>query len=243
MRRGQHHDVRRQATRGHDPPPDQLSLDAPGGSISRARATPSTTRSRANEPELATGHGAARPPRRVAVAGQDQFITRLEGRRRRRRTSARHVRLDAISASTAAQRAVRRRLGPRLPAGCGTAATAAGWRLLHARGVDDASPMWVNDLDVARPLRSVDHRHGRQPLWAGHRRAGAGHTRGPYTEPWAPRGVWLRCCRAHWLCAADGRAAQLAAWRDSCAGSPGALRAFMIGQVRQAMHPALDCHR
>ena len=231
-----------------DPAPDQLSLertwwlDFEGrGYTVHDQITGTTSRSWRLD--------MAPPARlgRVAVAGQDQFITRLEGapgvgvelRQGTVRLDA-DLRVDGALSELSAvdwdhdfqQVAGQLQLPP-------------GWRLLHARGVDDASPTWVTtwtllDLFVVLIIAMAGSR-----LWGWPTGVLALVTLGlTYTEPWAPRGVWLALLAAAALARVlpDGRAAQLARLARLLALAVLVLIAvpFMIGQVRQAMHPALE---
>jgi len=234
-----------------DPGPDRLSLQRTwwlnfDGSGYTLHDQISGTMSRSWRLEMA-------PPTvlgRVAVDGHDQFITRLgdapavgvEVRQGAVRLTA-DSRLDGAVTNLSAvtwdhdfqQVTGQLNLPP-------------GWRLLHARGVDDAAPTWVTtwtllDLFVVLIIAMAAGR-----LWGWPTGVLALLTLGlTYTEPWAPGAIWLAVLAAAALARVlpDGRLSQLVRLARLLAVVCLVIIAvpFMVQQVRQAMYPALELPR
>jgi len=231
-----------------DPAPDRLSLQRTwwldfdgGGYTLHDQITGTMSRSWRLEmtPPAVLG--------RVAVAGQDQFITRLGeapavGVELRQGT----VQLDADSRLVGAF--------TDLPAlswdqdfqqVAGQLNLPPGWRLLHARGVDDAAPTWVTtwtllDLFVVLIIAMAAGR-----LWGWPAGILAVLTLGlTYTEPAAPRAIWLAVLATEALARVlpDGRLSQLNKLGRLIALALLLITSvpFMVHQVRQAMYPALE---
>ncbi len=231
-----------------DAPPDQLALartlwlDFDGGGYTvHDRITGTLTRAWRLEmapPAL---------PGRVAVNGHDQFVTRLiDGGPAGVELRAGRLMLDADSRIDGAQRTLPavgwqhdvQSLTARLQ-------LPPGWRLLHATGVDRARPTWVATwtlLDLFIVLvtalataRLFGWTWGLLALLA------VGLS---YTEPDAPRGVWLAVLAAEALVrvvpeGAARRALQMARLAAVALLIVVAVP-FLVAQVRLAIYPALE---
>ena len=184
---------------------------------------------------------------RVAVDGADQFITRLEANAPAGvEIRAGGLRLDADSRLDGAART--------LPAVgwahdfqsvSGQLQLPPGWRLLHASGVDQARPTWVAtwtllDLFIVLIAALATARLFGWP-WGALALFAIGLS---YTEAAAPQIVWLAVLAAEALARVvpDGAARRLVALLRlaALAALVVTVLPFIIGQMRQAMYPALE---
>jgi hypothetical protein len=231
-----------------DPAPDRLALQRTlwldfdgGGWTVRDDVTGRLSRSWRLEmgPETTLG--------RVAVAGEDQVVTRLPG------AEGAGVELRqgelALEADSRVENA-----RARIPAVgwrqdfaevAAVAQIPPGWRLFHASGVDRAEPTWVTGwslLDLFLVLvaaLAVGRLFG--ALW------GAGALAAlvlAWTEPGAPQWSWLAVLAAEALVrvlpVGRARTALRAVRLVALAVLALVLVPFLVTQVRAAMHPALE---
>jgi hypothetical protein len=240
-----------------DPPPDQLSLrrklwlDFDGGGYTftdevtgalardgRLEMPPPVTLGRVSVHEA----GPAGPPR-----GKDRFITRLDDPR----TTGVELRRGPLKLSADGRLAGRRAEVPAVGWAHDMSNVSAtlflppGWRLLHAGGVDDASPTWVRHwtllelfLVVVTSL-AVGRLYG--PRWGALAALMLGLT---FPEAGAPRWAWLALLTAEALVRAlpPGHVRRGLTWARGAAGVALALVAvpFLVGHVRHGVFPVLD---
>ena len=235
-----------------DPAPDQLDLartwwlDFKGGGYSiKDRISGTLRRSWRMEMAEPTVLG------RVAVAGSDQFITALAPKPGEPKTAGIEIRQGAVQLDADSRL---ERTWFRLPAVGwnldfhqvrGQLNLPPGWRLIHAFGVDDASPTWVSrwtlfDIFILLIVAlSVGRLWSRRWGWLAFAAFAL-----CYHEPGAPRWVLVM------LLAAEALARALPAGKVQQASTycRAALRLalvlilvpFLITQVRVALHPQLE---
>jgi len=184
---------------------------------------------------------------RVAVNGSDQFITRLAADA----PAGVEIRAGAIDLDADSRLDGARRDLPAVgwehdfQSVAATLQLPPGWRLLHAGGVDQARPTWVGDwtlLDLFIVLITA-LAAGRLFGWPWGllTLAAVGLA---YTEPAAPRGVWLAVLALEALVRVvpDGTARRALALARvlALAALVVLVVPFLIGQIRQALYPALE---
>jgi hypothetical protein len=231
-----------------DPAPDQLSLERTlwldfdgGGYTLHDRITGTLKRSWRLE--------MASPARlgRVAVGGQDQFITRLAD------TAGTGVEVRQGKVEIDADARLPAMLGD-LPAvswnsdfqsAGGQLHLPPGWRLFTARGADDAEPTWVTawtlfDLFVVLIIALAMLRLWGL-IWGIVALLALGLT---FIEPGAPRWIWLAVLAVEGLVRVlpPGRLLRLARLTRIAVAAALVILAvpFMVQQARQGLHPSLE---
>lgn len=236
-----------QRRRGDDPPaPDRLSLqrelwlDFEGrGYSARDRITGTLARSWRLEAAPETKLG------RVAVDGVDQFLTALSS------GGSSGLEMRASGVSVVADSRVE---GRRLPATgwkhdfesvSARLHLPPGWRLLHAGGVDQASPTWVTSWSLLDLFLVLIAAAAFSRLWD--RRWGLAALAGvalAWHEPGAPRWAWLAALLFLALdrALAGGSAAKWAALARRAAWGILVLVCvpFLVKQARVALYPDLE---
>lgn len=231
-----------------DAPPDQLALartlwlDFDGGGYTlHDRVTGTLTRSWRLDMSPAVELG------RVAVAGRDQFITRLTTEAPpgvEIRSGALDLEADSrIDGATRVLPAVgwlhdfqsvsaQLQLPP-------------GWRLLYASGVDQARPSWISDWTLLDLFVVLITALATARLfgwgWGAVALLAVGVS---YTEPDAPQLIWLAVLAfeavVRFVPAGTGRRALQLGRVAALAALAVILLPFLIAQMRQALYPALE---
>jgi hypothetical protein len=231
-----------------DPPPDQLSLsrslwlDFHGGGYT-IRDSIGGTLERSWRLEMA-------PPAtlgRVAINGEDQFITRLGPDR------PAGVELRQGQVSLEADSRIEGRVADIPAVGWGHDFTQVSavlnlppaWRLLHARGVDDVSATWISSWTLLDLFLVLISAMAAAKLWGRRWGAVALATLGlTWVEPGAPHWTWLAVLAGEALSRAlpAGRIARFLrlAHRLALVALVVVAVPFLIRQVRGALYPALE---